>query len=79
MADRCEAGDLERTGPYATVEQIGRWTYHVSVHHDLVVLTPGHFVLGHNRARRKAERELLRYVESQRRSTAVERVRLADG
>ncbi len=69
----------EPTEPYATVEQMGRWTYHVTVHDGGMEFIPAYVVLGHKRAQRKAEKVLLRYVETQRRRAAVERVRLADG
>ncbi len=74
--------DEEPTAPHAEVEQVGRWTYLVSVHDGLTVWGPagiGWRVFGRRRARRKAEKVLLRYVELRRRRASVERVRLADG
>lgn len=65
--------------PYAEIEQYGRWTWIVSVHHGPIQWGPdgvGWFVLGRRRAERKAQRALARYV-AERQRTPI-RVRLTE-
>lgn len=60
--------------PEAEIQQVGRWTYRVSVSHGLLTYGPdgyGWHILGRRRAERKAERALARYIRKQAREAEV--------
>jgi hypothetical protein len=65
---------IDPTGypPHVKIEQVGRWTYRITVHHQLLMWTYGH-ALGRRRAERKARRALSWYLRMQQREarTAV--------
>lgn len=60
--------------PRAEVQQIGRWTYRVSVIHGICSWGPdgyGWHVLGRRRAARKARKALARYLRQEVRRSVV--------
>jgi hypothetical protein len=72
-----DAVTLPDEAPYAQITQKGRWTWLVSIHHDLMVYGPdgyGWTVFGRKRAERLAHRQLARYLQRERRPAETIRI-----
>jgi hypothetical protein len=60
--------------PYAEITQVGRWTYAIRLHFDLVMTEPAWHRLGLKRAERKARKELARHLQREGRSAEPRRI-----
>ena len=69
MSDVRRFGDLnDDEAPCAEIEQTGRWTYTVTVHHGMIQWGPngaGWIVFGRKWAERKARKVLRQYLQRQ--------------
>lgn len=60
--------------PYAEITQVGRWTYAIRLHFDLMMTEPPWRRIGLKRAESKARKELARHLQREGRDAAARRI-----
>jgi hypothetical protein len=65
--------------PYAEITQVGRWTYSIRLHFDLMMTEPAWHRLGRRRAESKARKELARHLRREGRLQNRQRIFHTEG